>query len=274
MITTKFGTSEFCKLTGIRATTLRHYVDCGIIDDVGVSANNYKKYNAKNAMDVLHARMCRGLEIPVPGIIHKSEVALLGQESLLRSHTATLKAEAMELSRKMARLTQQIELLEFTRTGLGRVREQPEFAVPSLYRLMLIGDNVPRGPESQRITKQWMEFPQYTHVAIRAPLEALLDPTVEDLPMELGIGIREEYAVALDRDIRPPVAYVPRSRNIGTVISTLDPLSLRRSDLRCLFDHAESIGYAITSDLIGRLSTYLETDRGRLYYFTASVCIK
>lgn len=269
-----FGASEFCRLTGISGETLRHYVDCGLIDSVEIDANNYKRYTAKNAMDVLHARMCRGLDFPIPNIIHKAEVALDEQESLLLVHRERLEAEERQLRLKLERMNQQIELMRFTREQLGRVVERSAEKVPALYRLLLIGDGAAPDSRALRVAMEWMEKPQYTHVAIRAPIESLRDPSVDELPMSLGIGIRESFVKELDLDVSPPVVCFPQNRNIGTVVSTYDPLHLRKSDFPQLFEKVDSLGCEIVSDLAGRLCTYLETDKGRLYYFTVSICIR
>ncbi|MFA6505773.1 MAG: MerR family transcriptional regulator [Treponemataceae bacterium] len=110
MVRTRFGASDFCRLTGISAETLRHYAECGIIDTVDIETNNYKKYSAKNAMDVLHARMCRGLEIPIPNIILKAGGSLDEQESLMRRHEAVLQIEARQLSLKLERMRQALHV--------------------------------------------------------------------------------------------------------------------------------------------------------------------
>jgi DNA-binding transcriptional MerR regulator len=270
----KFGAGELCRLTGISAETLRHYVECGVVDSVEIAANNYKKYDARNAIDVLHARMCRGLDLGLPQIVHKAEFALEEQEALLLRHESVLQAEALELDLKLGRLRQQIEFLSSARGSLGRVIERSAEEVPSLYRLLLIGEGLGSDSDARRLTDQWMAHPQYTHVAIGAPRAALLDPEIEVLPMEIGIGVRAEFAALLKLDTRPPAVFFPSARNVGTVIAVSDPLRIRKAELRGLFDRVESLGCDIASDLVGRLCTSLETDRGRLYVFTVSFCIK
>lgn len=271
---TKFGSGEFRKLTGISAETLRHYADCGIIDSFDVAPNNYKKYSVRAAVDVLHARICRGLDLGLPQIVHKAECAFEEQEALLKRHEAELQAEAAELDLKLSRLRQQIEFLAASRELIGKVQERPASAVPQLYRIMIIGEGISVGAEAHRIIEGWMAHPQYAHVAMVVPRSALLDSDREDLPVEIGIGVRADFAALLKMDTKPPARFVLNERNIGTLVPVSDPLSLKRSDIRMLLDRADSLGCEITSDLFGRLCTALDTDQGRVYYFSLGVCIK
>jgi len=271
---TKFSAGEFRKLTGISAETLRHYIDCSIIDSFDVAPNNYKMYSVKNAVDVLHARMCRGLDLGLPQIVHKAEFAFKEQEALLLRHEAALQAEITDLDLKLGRLRQQIEYLASSRELLGQVKERTAKEVPPIYRLMLIGEGISMSANSSKIVEQWMTHPQFTHVALVVPRAALLDPQLDDLPVRIGIGVRADFSSLLKLDTCPPAVYVPNEQNIGTLIPVSDPFNLKRKDVRILLEEAKRLGREITSDLFGRLCTALDTDRGRIYYFSLSVCIK
>lgn len=273
-----FGSSEFRKLTGISAETLRHYTGKGVLGGVEVAPNGYRRYDARSVIDALEARTCRGLDLGLSQIVHNHDYALDGQETLLHRHEEALKAEALELDLKLARVRQMAECLHFAREHLGQVVERPADSVPALYRLMLLSGEEPGGhacaPNASRITESWMAHPQYVHVAIRVRREALLAAGSEDLPVDIGIGVRSEYASLLKLDMRPPAEFFPSERNVGTVVALADPLRLRRSDVSRLLEKADALGYRIASDLIGRLCASIATERGRVYYFTACICIK
>ncbi len=274
MDTTSFGAREFCRLTGVTGETLRHYVSRGIIAPEGVAPNNYRKYSAANAVDMLLTRICRGLELPIPAIIDKANAGIEEQAELYAAHETALEAELESLRLKLARVRQQREMLTAIPSRMGRVELRGAEEVFNLYRLILFGEGGQRSRAALRILDQWMTHPQYTCVALNVPRESLVDPAVDRLPVSIGVGVREEWAKAFDFDLSPPVSFFAKSKNLCTLVATYDPFSLRKSDLNGIFETAESLGVEIASDLTGLLATFCETEKGRLYYISLGFSIK
>lgn len=269
-----FHAREFCRLTGVTGETLRHYVDKGIISPSDIEANNYKLYSTKNALDMLLARSCRGLDLSISTILSKTNATLEEQEAIFAAREREIETEIDTLKQKLARVRQQKGNLNFIHTSLGKVKEHRASDVFNLYRLIVFGKASPITAKEQTILDQWMNYPHYVCVALNAPRESLVDPSIERLPISIGVGVREEWANALGLNTNPPVSFFAKSRGLCTVVSTYDPFNLKKRDLNGIFDEAEQRGAEIASDLTGLLCTYTDTARGRLYYISLGFSIK
>ena len=202
-----FHAREFCRLTGITGETLRHYVDKGIISPADIEANSYKVYSRKNALDILLARSCRGLDLSISTILSKTNATLEEQEAIYSARESEIETEIDSLKRKLARVRQQKGNLNFIHNSLGRVKEHQANDVFSLYRLIVFGKNAPMTSKEQAILDQWIGHPHYVCVALNAPRESLIDRSVERLPISIGVGVREEWAHSLGLNTSPPVSY-------------------------------------------------------------------
>lgn len=269
-----FHAREFCRLTGVTGETLRHYVDKGIISPSDIEANNYKLYSTKNALDMLLARSCRGLDLSISTILSKTNATLEEQEAIFAAREREIETEIDTLKQKLARVRQQKGNLNFIHTSLGKVKEHRASDVFNLYRLIVFGKASPITAKEQTILDQWMNYPHYVCVALNAPRESLVDPSIERLPISIGVGVREEWANALGLNTNSPVSFFAKSRGLCTVVSTYDPFNLKKRDLNGIFDEAEQRGAEIASDLTGLLCTYTDTARGRLYYISLGFSIK
>jgi len=269
-----FHAREFCRLTGVTGETLRHYVDKGIISPTDIAANNYKLYSAKNALDMLLARSCRGLDLSISTILNKTNATLEEQEAIYSAREREIEAEIDVLRLKLARVRQQKGNLNFINALMGKVKEHQANDVFSLYRLIVFGKNAPITPKEQTILDQWMNYPQYVCVALNAPRESLIDRSIERLPISIGVGVREEWANSLSLNTSPPVSFFAKARGLCTVVATYDPFTLRKRDLNGIFDTVESMGAEIASDLTGLLCTYADAAKGRLYYISLGFSIK
>ena len=271
----RFGAKDLRQLTGVSPETLRHYVECDILKPYQVDGNNYRKYSSQNMIDVLHARIYRGLELPIQSIVQKSGSGPEGQEAVLLRHQAALEGEVLRLQGKLARMRQEIEFLGTARRRLGRILVRSAEEAPSVYRLTLV-DSVggkTRAPEIMRRVNEWMNHPQDLHVALRVPEAPILDPRSDELPVSLGLSIRAETALSLGLDTRPPAEFFPNKPHVGTLIATTDPLNLRRRDIVPLLDAVRDRGLRLEGGLIGRLCYIVDSEQGRLYYFSANLCV-
>lgn len=265
---------EFCRLTGITGETLRHYVEKGIITHAHIEPNNYKTYSTRSALDMLLARSCRGLDLPIPTILSKTSATLEEQEAIFSDREREIEASINALKLKLARIRQHKGNLKFIHSSMGKVREHQADDVFSLYRLIVFGKGSPITGREQTILDQWMNYPEYTCVALDAPQESLTDRSVDRLPISIGIGVREEWAHSLGLNIGSPVTFFAKGRGLCTVIATYDPFNLRKSDLNGIFDTVERMGVQIASNLTGLLCTCTDTAKGRLYYISLGFTIK
>lgn len=265
---------EFCRLTGITGETLRHYVDKGIIAPSHIEPNSYKLYSTKNALDMLLARSCRGLDLPISTILSKTSATLEEQEAIFSAREREIEDEIDALKLKLARVRQQKGNFNFIHSSMGKVREHRADDIFSLYRLIVFGKGSPMMPREHAILDQWMNYPQYICVALNAPMESLVDLSVDKLPISIGVGVREEWADSLKLDTSPPVSFFAKARGLCTVVATYDPFNLKKGDLNGIFDTVERMGVEIASDLTGLLCTYTDTPAGRLYYISLGFSIK
>lgn len=265
---------EFCRLTGITGETLRHYVEKGIIAPDHIESNSYKTYSTQSALDMLLARSCRGLDLPIPTILSKTNATLEEQEAIFSAREREIEAEIDTLQLKLARIRQQKGNLNFIHSYSGKVREHQADQVFNLYRLIVFGKGSPITAREQAILDQWMNYPEYICVALDAPQESLTDRSVDRLPISIGVGVREEWAHSLGLNIKSPVNFFAKGRGLCTVLGTYDPFTLKKSDMNGIFDMAERMGVRITSNLTGLLCTYTDTPKGRLYYISLGFTIK
>jgi len=270
-----FGAKELRLLTGISAETLRHYVDCDVLTPLRVDENNYRKYSSQNVIDVLHARIYRGLGLPIQSIIQKSGAGPDGQDAVLVRHEAILEREVVELQMKLARLRQELEFLGTARRRLGRILVRTADEAPSVYRLTLLDavSGMAVDAEAMRRVDEWMRYSSHLHVALRVPEAALLDHGVEELPVSLGISVRAETAKSLGLSAGPPAELFPNKAHVGTLLAMADPLSLRRRDILPLLDTVRARGLRLEGGLIGRLCYISDSEEGRLYYFSVNLCV-
>jgi len=269
-----FKAGDFCRVTGITGETLRHYVDRGIIEPADIAPNSYRMYSERNAMDMLLTRSCRGLDLPLSAILRKEGSTIGEQEALFAEQEKRLEVEIASLESKLLRVRQQRVMIEAMAQAVGTVRERSEDEVFNLYRLIVFGKDARITEEAMRALDQWLKFPQYVCVALNAPRASLLDGGDDALPISVGLGVREAWAIKLGLDTRPPVSFFARHRNICTVVRTSDPFNLHKSDLNGIFDEVARLGAEIASDLTGIVGTCTETEQGRLYYISLGFSIK
>lgn len=269
-----FKAGDFCRVTGITGETLRHYVDRGIIEPADIAPNNYRMYSERNAMDMLLTRSCRGLDLPIAAILRKEDSSLREQEALFAEQERRIEEEMASLESKLLRVRQQRAMIAAMAQAAGTVLERSGDEVFNLYRLIVFGKDARITEEAMRALDQWLKYPQYVCVALNAPRASLLDGGGDALPISVGLGVREEWALKLGLDTRPPVTFFARHRNLCTVVRTCDPFSLRRSDLNGIFDEVARRGAEIASDLTGIVGTYTETAQGRLYSISLGFSIK
>ncbi len=270
-----FGAKELRRLTGISAETLRHYVDRDVLRPLRVDGNNYRKFSSQNMIDVLHARIYRGLGLPIQSITRKSGSGPEGQDDVLARHQAILEREALELQMKLARMRQELEFLATARRRIGCVRVRTADEAPSVYRLTLLdaADGMISDAEVGRRVAEWMRYAPHLHVALRVPEAAVLDPGVEELPVSLGLSVRSETASSLGMNAGPPAEYCPNKAHVGTLLALADPLGLRRRDILPLLDTVRERGLRLEGGLIGRLCYIVDAEGGRLYYFSVNLCV-
>ncbi|PKL23948.1 MAG: hypothetical protein CVV47_11810 [Spirochaetae bacterium HGW-Spirochaetae-3] len=271
----QFGAKEIRQLTGISPETLRHYVECSILKPLQVDENNYRKYSSQNMIDVLHARIYRGLGLPIQSIIQRSESGPEEQDAVLVRHKAILERDVLRLQLKLDRMRQEIEFLGTARRRLDCVRIRSADEAPSVYRITLL--DAARGktriPEIMSRVDEWMRYPQHLQVALHVPEAAILDPGIDELPVSLGLSVRMETAISLELDTSPPAEFFPNKAHVGTLIATTDPLNLRRRDLLPLLDTVRARGLRLEGGLIGRLCYIVDSEKGRHYYFSANLCV-
>ena len=270
-----FGAKELRQLTGISAETLRHYVDCDVLKPLRVDGNNYRKFSSQNVIDVLHARIYRGLGLPLQSIIRKSGSGPDGQDAVLVRHQAILEREVLELQMKLARMRQELDFLATARRRLGCVRVRTADEAPSVYRLTLVdaANGMTGDAEVMRRVDEWMRYPAHLHVALRVPESSILDPGVDELPVSLGLSVRAETASSLGMSAGPPAEHCPNKAHVGTLLALADPLSLRRRDILPLLDTVGERGLRLEGGLIGRLCYVVDSEEGRLYYFSVNLCV-
>jgi len=270
-----FGAKELRQLTGISAETLRHYVDCDVLKPLRVDGNNYRKYSSQNMIDVLHARIYRGLGLPIQSIIQKSGAGPDGQDAVLVRHEVILEREVLELQLKLARMRQELEFLSTARRRLGCIRVRTADEAPSVYRLTLIdaASGMTGDAEVMGRVDEWMRHAAHLHVALRVPEAAILDPGVDGLPVSLGLSVRAETALSLGMRAGPPVELCPNKAHVGTLLAMADPLGLRRRDILPLLDTVRERGLRLEGGLIGRLCYVVDSEAGRLYYFSINLCV-
>lgn len=268
-----FGTRELCRLTGVSVETLRHYLDIGLLSPERVESNSYSRYTARNAMDVLYARMCRGLGLSLPSILEKRRSPLSTQEEMLDRHLAELEEEERRLALQLQRTRQQRELLRGAQERLGRIQEKEASEVPALYRIGLVGPDAPESPERESIIAEWMRYPEYSFVMLTAPVSSLADASAEELPITLSIGMNEHNFEMLGLSFAPPVRRIPNYTSLGTMIETKDPLHLRRDEIARLLEQIREQGRRAAAGLIGRVCTFRDLPSGRLYYLTINIPI-
>jgi DNA-binding transcriptional MerR regulator len=266
-----FGAKDFCRLTGVSAETLRHYVESGILDPSRAASNNYSKYSALDAVELLYVRMCRGLGLSLPSVLEKGRMAIDRQEDILAGHLAALEEEESRLRLHLARTMQQRELLMSIKGRIDRVNRKEASEVPPLYRIPLVGPGAPGFEVLEPIVKAWMRNPEYTFVMFTAPASSLAGGGTDSLPVTLSLGMNEGYLKQLGLSSEAPVVRIPNSTNYGTFIVTRDPLRLGKPELARVLAEIGAQGMTVGGDLIGRLCTYRDGPEGRDYFLTINI---
>ena len=270
----RYYASEFCKMTGLRADTLRFYVDKGLLEPAINQDHQYKEYCSKDVVDIAFVRSRRAMGVPIFNI--NEVLTKLPTEKQLEwyaDHERQLQQEMDEIQMKLNRCRKAQRDLNNLPKLLNKIIDQSGEEGPDLYQLNLIGPNVSEGEERFVLAELWRDKAPHVLSMIHIPLTELLDPSCEVYSVTYGLVLPKWMITEEELLIREPAYLYPSKDCIGMMIRLEDPFVVTRSDLQPLFDYAKEKEYRFIDDMTSWLFARTMENGKQYYYFAMRVSV-
>lgn len=251
--------NEFAKRLGLKDSKVRYYDRMGLIQGQRCEENNYREFNALDALTIYHAQMLRSFDMSIQESLFAKQEDLNHIDSWINNHVQILEENIRFEEIKIHRLREMQEyfkILKNTRTNIHPYQRDTSFNCWSFYNAK---EFTKEKEEAMEILANAMPF---SYVAIKVGKEIFHDPK-QELQVSIGLGILEKNRQILGLEFNDEVEVKKGSGIIQIVIESPDPFHLTKEDLKPIYELIEEKQLQITQDIIGRI--YLSCFRNQQF---------
>ncbi len=263
-----FTVTQLARLLGLKADSIKHYTELGILLPRTDPWNHYRHYSIADMLLTGHTKALRSLDLSLPEIQAFHGAPYDRQLAMLEARTEALEQTIEALIARKTRLEEVKRFVAKATRCEGVVEDVERDAIHSLYTA---GGTRSHAAEMARVGA-WLANLPYIHLSLKIPLEELNDThRTEPYNVEFGVGITDAQQKRIKLDLSAPVESIPGGRCLILYLKSFSPQRLTPKELDPLFDYARAHGLHFLNNTSGRILTIENTPEGPLFYLLIRV---
>lgn len=246
----KYTISEFSKLLGITADTLRFYEKYEIIKPVKNRNNNYRYFDDLDARNILMSRWYKSLGFSV------QEVAQLIKEENFAHIAERIRLKQIELEEEIRWKTMLLQKVSGITENLNDIEKRLNQCtikkLSGIYRIRQTDKNelVQDGRLTGKI-EEWMKYMPHTFFSFRIYCKEILSGN-NFFNYDWGLALYEEDIKDLNLEVDERIEYIEPKIYISSVITSSGDYITKES-LQFMLDYIEGEQYTICGDVFGKI---------------------
>mgnify|MGYP001176798070 FL=1 len=243
----KYTISEFSKLLGITADTLRFYEKYEIIKPVKNRNNNYRYFDDLDARNILMSRWYKSLGFSV------QEVAQLIKEENFAHIAERIRLKQIELEEEIRWKTMLLQKVSGITENLNDIEKRLNQCtikkLSGIYRIRQTDKNelVQDGRLTGKI-EEWMKYMPHTFFSFRIYCKEILSGN-NFFNYDWGLAL---YIKDLNLEVDERIEYIEPKIYISSVITSSGDYITKES-LQFMLDYIEGEQYTICGDVFGKI---------------------
>ena len=239
--------TEFSKRLGIPVSTVRYYDRQGITQSGRVETNNYRDFDARDALDIYNALMLKSFDVKLENIA-ETKFDIDDMDSFMTEHIPEVEERLRREELCLARVKEMHSYIGAMKSGLNSA---VEIKVEESYAIWTLNDDHELSPcEIRNLALLSENFP-YTYVCLGIDEEELL--TKDKYKVKGGLGILRSNADLCEIACDQGMENIKGKVNYAMFLEKEDPFDITREDLEPIFTKAKKDGVTLKGNGIGRI---------------------
>ena len=262
-----YSAKEFYELAGVKRSTVRHYLEQGLLSPADVQENGYAVYGDAQLLDIMLLKNERSLDFSI--------------QEITENRSSSLEQNIGEINRRKAGYIQEIERLQhkveaievyqriLTEMTGTRGKLRVDHKGRHVFEGFWVAPGMQRYPEEtpEEIAHCIRAFP-FVNIMLRGKRQDVTDPQLERIPME--IGYKYEKGKAHFEPLHPELyETLPALPCVLLRTTTYTPLALDKKLLQPIEEALRREGMRVGGDLYAHIHAVQKTEKGNLFFITA-----
>ena len=260
----EYKPEEYYRLTGLKRSTVRHYLEKGIIQATQNEQNGYHAYSDSSLVQAMIIREGRALDYEVENIKALTSSSLQEQIDSLQEISDSYERQIQRLQDKQKLLTMHIDVLKSFRKINEPYLQEGKLHLKAFYLKERKDEELFNAEEEARYCIDSFPFVHITSTGMIGKGDVNMTPGYEYNPER---NMFTPLHAELYEDL-PPASFI----FMRTILE--QPLVIPESVIQTMLEYAEKESIAVSDRIIMGINAMERTDTGMVYFVSLRMSVK